>query len=467
MSRPLTALDFGRLDAESDPNLLDYFLETGVIRGLVARGNHLVVGRKGTGKTALFRHLAANLKSSEVVELDLMEYVFELHKGIVDKGVPQSLAYTTSWKLLIYTAMYLKLRGRMISGDVKKGDEALAKIGLGPNSAGLKGIVHWFKRVKRMDLPALEGIFSGGGLELDSPEQGFLSMETAEAIDILESLLVEAIRTTPTTVLIDRLDDAWDGSDSSRNIIGGAIKATRDVYIALGRPSPAPVISFLRTDLWEKVSFNDKNKMSQDTVYLDWSEDQLSDVVDLRIQRSVESPAGRGWEEAFTTAEMRNRASAKKYILKRTLGRPRDAIAFAIYSAQERSDESLPIAPEDIYNAESRYSKHVLDELKDELDYHVADFTAIVNSLKALRTRSFTIDRWKEVTAANNLSEGQAMSALEQLFEASAVGMHSTGGSTGGSRTVYRYQDRHLRSLESETHQVHLALVKELGLRDR
>src|SRR5690606_22767459 len=140
-------------------------------------------------------------------------------------------------------------------------------------------------------------------------------------------------------------------------------------------------------------SFNDKNKMSQDTVYLDWSEDQLSDVVDLRIQRSVESPAGRGWEEAFTTAEMRNRASAKKYILKRTLGRPRDAIAFAIYSAQERSDESLPIAPEDIYNAESRYSKHVLDALKDELDYHVADFTAIVNSLKALRTRSFTIDR--------------------------------------------------------------------------
>lgn len=123
------------------------------------------------------------------------------------------------------------------------------------------------------------------------------------------------------------------------------------------------MVLFLRTDLWEKLSFNDRNKMSQDIIYLDWSADELSGVIDRRIASSAGVPEGRGWETVFTTAEMRNRASARTYMLKRTLGRPRDIVAFAGFALKEaQSSGHDRIEGDDIYAAERRYSKHVLDE---------------------------------------------------------------------------------------------------------
>jgi hypothetical protein len=83
-----------------------------------------------------------------------------------------------------------------------------------------------------------------------------------------------------------------------------------------------------------------------------------------------------------------------------------------------------------------------------------------------LRKRNFMPDDWVTACKENGLPKAEADKALEQLFEASAVGIHGAGGAQGGSQTTYRYQDRHLRSRPDATHQVHLALVRELGLKD-
>ncbi len=461
----LQVVDFGRLDAETDPNLLSYFLITGTVTE-AADGAQLVIGRKGAGKTALFKHLAATLPT-RVIELDLVDYVFELHKGLTDVGLSAERAYTSSWRLLIYAAIFGELRTDMGRRNRVYGDNALRSIGLSSNASGLRRMAEWLKRVRRVDLPSVEGVAGLGGLELAEPEVGALSIETATAIDTLEKLLKDQLGRTPVTVLLDRLDDAWTGSADSAHLIGGAVRATRDVSIAMAQSGPAPVVTFLRTDLWERLSFNDKNKMSQDIIYLDWQPDQLAEVVDLRIRTSLGTSPGTGWSKVFTQAEMRQRASARTYILKRTLGRPRDIIAFSIFARRAAlTSGHSQIEAGDIYEAEQRYSKHVLDELRDEVERHVRDFTLVVNSLKSLRNRSFTIPEWTAATAANGLNEADAKVALGQLFEASAVGIHRAGGAAGGSGTTYRYQDRHLRSLDDATHQVHLALVRELGLRD-
>jgi len=51
----LAAVDFGVLDAESEKNLSGYFVDTGVLAKLASGQKHFVIGRKGSGKTALFR----------------------------------------------------------------------------------------------------------------------------------------------------------------------------------------------------------------------------------------------------------------------------------------------------------------------------------------------------------------------------------------------------------------------------
>jgi hypothetical protein len=227
------------------------------------------------------------------------------------------------------------------------------------------------------------------------------------------------------------------------------------------------VVTFLRSDLWDRISFNDRNKMSQDTVFLDWSSDQLADVIALRVAVSLSVPREDAWATAFTTDEMRQRARARTYITKRTLGRPRDIVAFATFARDVALTEGHDIIEaSDIYDAEPRFSRHVFDELKDEMDRHVVDFSAVTNTLKALRQRTFQYEAWFTAAKANGLHMRDARAALDALFEASIVGIHTTGGSGGGSGTVYRYEDRHLQPREDSTMQVHLALVKELGLTD-
>lgn len=152
----------------------------------------------------------------------------------------------------------------------------------------------------------------------------------------------------PITVLVDRLDDAWDGSEDSLQLIAGAARAARRLADDLKQDGAAPAIVFLRTDLWERVPLNDKNKLVQDTVTLDWSDAK-------RISKTANLPKGEGWNSVFTTEKMRQGTSAQRYILKRTMGRPRDVVAFAIYTFETaRKNDHMRISKEDIYQAEVR-----------------------------------------------------------------------------------------------------------------
>lgn len=463
----LGRIDFGRFDAESDPNILDYFLVTGTARQ-AAEGAQLVIGRKGSGKTALFRHLSDRLAvQGRVIDLDLAEYVFRVHRGLIEQGLGRSFAYTSSWRLLILTAMYLEVRKSLGWQTRRAGDAALRTLGLGPNSGPFRAMLEWFGRVRRVDLPSIEGLAGLGGIEIAAPDEAALDVTSAAALTELEKIVGEASRAEPITVLVDRLDDAWDGSDDSLDLITGAVRATRQIAVRFAQTGPAPVITFLRTDLWEKLSFNDRNKMSQDTIYLDWDVDGLAGVVDRRIHKSGGVPEGDGWDAVFSPQEMRQRMSPKTYITKRTVGRPRDIVAFCTFALREaRSQGRTQIEKPDIYAAEQQYSKHMLEELRDEIEGHVSDYGLVINTLKTIGKRTFSSDEWLSAAANNGLEAADAEEALEQLFEASLVGVHRTGGASGGSGSVFRYQDRHLRSSPDALLQVHLAFVRELGLRD-
>ena len=450
---------------KGDDRLLDYFLETGTTKK-AATGTQLVIGRKGSGKTALFRHLSATLKGT-VVELDLSEYVFQAHKSLKDDGIPPALAYTTSWRLVIAVAMFGGAQKEMSFWRRRRAKKILKRIGFGSNKSAFGEMVEWLKRVRRLDLPSISGIAAMGGLELGDERTGLIDVETVRLLDELEELLAEASKTSPITVLLDRLDDAWGGSEESLRLIVGAVRASRHFAARFSQSGPAPVVVFLRTDLWEKLTFNDKNKSGQVTIYLDWRKEELAEVVARRIRKSTNAE-DQGWSTIFTNEEMRQRASAQTYILKRTLGRPRDVVAFASFALDEaRQSGRHRIEKVDIYAAERKYSKHALDELRDEIDEHVSSFSQVIDALKRLGRRSFTAEEWESASAESGLLPADAKTALDQLFEASAVGILQAGGSTGGSATRFKYQDRFLRSAPDATLQVHLAFVRELSLTDR
>jgi hypothetical protein len=462
----LQRVDFGRFDAETDEKLLDYFVQTGTASETTT-GKSLVVGRKGSGKTALFRYVAATAPG-HIVELDLENYVFQVHRHLKESGVTDALAYTSSWRVVIGVAAYVKIRSSLGFAKRRRGDRLLRQVGAGPDKASLGAILDWLKRVRKVKLPSIPSIADLGTLELSEGSEKVIDNSTSQFLERIEELIIDSCRRTPISILIDRLDDAWDGNLESLRLVAGAIRAARHYRVKLPQTGFAPVIVFLRTDLWDKIEFNDKNKVSQDTIYLDWAEEELEKVVDARIQKSAGVPEGEGWSTVFTTDEMRQRASARRYMLKRTLGRPRDIIAFSALARSVAINAGhTRIERPDIYEAEVQYSRHLVDELRDEIGEHIPDFATVINAIKSLRARTFTLTDWGVAAESSGIDQADRERVLDQLFEASAVGVHRAGGSQGGSSTVFRYQDRFLKATESGTLQVHLGLVKELGLTDR
>lgn len=461
----LESIDFGRLDAEQDDNLLEYFIDVGTASDAL-HGKYLVIGRKGAGKTALFKHVAALAKGT-VVEMDLEDYVFQAHRRLVDQGVSPAFAYAASWRFALAISMFVEARRSMTWTQQLRGRRILRKIGAGPNKGPLAALFGWLGRVRKIELPSVPGIAQLGGFELGEEREKFFDASTANHLDSLEKILATHVRSHPITALVDRLDDAWDGSEESLRLIGGAARAARYFSAKLIQDGPAPVLIFLRTDLWERIAFNDKNKFVQDTVYLDWPDAELARVIDRRIHKTAGVPEGEGWATAFTTERMRQQTSALRYMTKRVLGRPRDIVAFSMFAREVAlANGHTVIDSQDIYDAEIRYSRHVVDELRDEIGDHVPSMVNVINALKALERRTFVLAAWQDAAVRSGIQEGDAESVLDQLFEASVVGVLRAGGGGGGSRTVYRYQDRFLRATETGSLQVHPAFTKELGLTD-
>ena len=123
---------------------------------------------------------------------------------------------------------------------------------------------------------------------------------------------------------------------------------------------------------------------------------------------------------------------------------------------------------DDIYEAEGQYSRHIMEELRDEIGKHVSDFDVVMNALRALKVRTFKRDSWTSTAERFDMREEDSSRILKLLFESGAIGLVQSGGSRGGSTTVYHYEGRVVQIDEPGAQlQVHPALTKELGLTEK
>lgn len=459
-------LDFGRLDAESDRSILNYFVQTGSVEE-IKEGKYLVLGRKGSGKTAIFKYLEKEEHTKDnVVSLDLKEYPYAAHKMLKENGMTDDNAHTLSWIFLIVliSIKFLDIKDKLSRKERKVLNNALKVMG---KYSSLNSVFTWIKRVKKWDLKILG---SGAGLEISDSMDDSLSVHMHEFIEQGINVLNSYYNSSgnPVTVLIDGIDDSWDGEESTKNFIIGSLRAVRNLYSELDRTkSMAPAVMFLRTDIWDSINFNDKNKYMQDAVKLNWSDENLVSVVEARAKYSI-GKSDIGWVEIFETgAPIRNRRDSKGYILSRTMGRPRDILSFSRLALNKAQELNHPIIKNsDITDVELEYSEHIYNELENEYKLNGNWFKNFEKIVQKINKRSFSMDEWvgKSEEVDGNF---EYKKVFDTLFNVSVIGVIQKGGSTGGSKHVYRYNSPRLKYDEKTTFTFHPAIVKYLGLRDR
>ncbi|MGS1077877.1 P-loop ATPase, Sll1717 family [Pseudoxanthomonas beigongshangi] len=469
---------FGDVAAEDDA-ILDYFLSTEAAKKLETRESFLVLGRKGSGKTALVRHFSESGTFGLARSLNLRGYPWNVHAQRIDAGASQIEAYVASWRYLICVELSALL---LSAGYAKASSESkvLTQF-LNDNYGGVSPDLGVLLRPKELKLskasfePTVLGNKLGSvslerspkdtnfGIELDALSKSILG----NVVSLAERIGVDAL-----SLHIDELDHGLAHlDDSKRLMLVGLILAVRSLRIETrgSRASINPVI-YLRSDLWEELDFSDKNKISQThTVNIEWNEHSLKALVDERVSARIASRAN--WDDIIDSDLMRGSQPKWNHILARTFLRPRDVIKYlneALYEAKARNDNPLLYKNKDIVDAREAYSSYLKKELDDEILPHWPYWEEALQACSAISTITFEKSAFiSEYNARRSeRNETGIDEALELLYSFSVIGYERRSG-YGGSSWAFHYSDPQAGWDRSATRfKVHLGLKEYAKLRE-
>lgn len=500
-------INFGKVSAERDENLAEYFYDNGVLRNIISSPlSFLILGRKGAGKTAVFKYLTE--KSQEylsendiLVSLSFDDYNWNIHSLLQNNEKADSLSYRQSWKfiILIETVKAIKSwyskNNLSAPKEIEKAHKLLEKLFdspiptiyqiIGTKLLSLSGL-----KLPKAGLDLEEGSFDS--MELNAGEITFdevkknnsLQQHLSENIQNIISLLEKALYTQKNSnlkvfICFDRVDEAWDevSYESSRKVIAGLVNAC-DALTSHYKGFLRPIV-FLREDIFEVLSLNDSNKLREDCgQLLHWNKTSIQKLVLSRVNFFAHLNSVKifnNLEEIFEKREMRQRAKPLNYILKRTMMRPRDLIAFfnQIVDAMKDKREdpfsdltytSEVIDSECIYEAEPGYSDYLRKEIIDEWG---VQYPMIGDLLSSLQNNSFTnftqSDLFNELIKIKpELTMVEMIDHLRFLFDNSIIGFKLGQSTEWKFKCFYPAQG----FISSPEYRVHEGLVRALNLKE-
>ena len=441
-------MSFGDVAAEDDA-VLDYFLTTDAVTRIKSGDVFLVLGRKGAGKTALVRHFAEGSGKGVSRSLNLGGYPWAVHAQRIDRGASDVEAYVSSWRYLIAVQLAAVALSR-VKDEADENARAIRQF-LNDNYGGeALGIDEVLRPTKlRLSSMSFEPTVFGcklGAVALDR-KAGDLKLGTE--LDALSDLLITATVKlarklgAPSLMLhFDELDQGISTLTEERaRMLAGLVLAVRSVRQKYREGIPVKPVIYLRSDLWDKLAFSDKNKISERlALRLEWDSDSLLELVTARLRAKLGSEAR--WD-SITSVEASRSNTKWGFILSRTFLRPRDVIRFlnsALGQAQRRDDEPLVLNNQDVINARESYSAYLKAELDDEIMAHWPQWEEALQACSAISTMTFQRDQFEEEygrrrSTANGMTADEA---LETLFRFSVIGYERRSG-YGGSSWAFQY----------------------------
>jgi hypothetical protein len=500
-------IDVGKVSAERDANLSKYFYDNGILAQVIANpAAFLILGRKGAGKTAVFKYLTENplqyIKSEDIlVPLSLEDYNWKVHQLLESQESAASLAFKQSWRfvLLVETVRAVAERARDRNTPLPNQLKAAAMLLERLFDQPLPGLTVIIGRkllgLSKLKLPK-GGIdlstgdvgsveVAGGEVEFSEVEQSTdlrsaLSSNIERVIDCLSNAVDECESLGGNVyICFDRVDEAWDevSVELSKRVIAGLIGAADSIshrYDGVVRP-----IIFLREDIFSVLPLNDANKLREDCgSLLKWDKASLEKLLLQRINyfgslKSVSRVSS--IDLLFEKKEMRQRTRPFSYLLKRSMMRPRDLISFMsriIDTTKEKAND--PFAAEDyiakdcfetevIYEAEPGYSEWLKEELFDEWKAQYPIIRDLLNAIQNLGSTNFRAeDLRKHINASSAAGNGKFIDALRFLFENSIIGFKTGASSIWKFKCFYPSQG----FVESDEYHVHDGLVRALNLKE-
>jgi hypothetical protein len=368
----LEQVDLGDLAAENEIiGLESYFVSTG--QANVARHGRarLVVGRKGSGKTAIFysvREEVFRRRTHIVLDLKPEGHQFTQLREAVSERLGAGLAEHTM--VAFWNYMLLAELARKITDDWQ----------LARRDSDLLAAYTRVQEVYERHNPGFEADFSqrllweanriaetlGGTPVQDIGPKLTEIIFSGDLRELNEVVADYLVRKESVWLLIDNLDKGWPIRGSTEMdilIVRGLLEATRKIQRQLeDRDIEFHCLVFLRTDIYEHLVRLTPDKGKDTAIRLDWDDPELfAEIIGQRIRASTDL-TGTG-RELWADLSISHLAAEDtfNYVVDRTLMRPRDLLLFArklVEIAVNRGHST--IEADDIPFAERQYSEDML-----------------------------------------------------------------------------------------------------------
>ena len=117
----LSQIDFGDIDGSGEPKLDQYFLDNDYWNRVVEKKTFFVIGRKGTGKSSIYRMIGeqAAKKGVLIENKDFGDFPFERLLKLDDDNFAKPNQYQSIWENLI-----LNIFAKMLSDNPIPEDES-------------------------------------------------------------------------------------------------------------------------------------------------------------------------------------------------------------------------------------------------------------------------------------------------------------------------------------------------------
>ena len=405
-------IEWGPDEARGDKNLNRYFVSIPEYHDILNGKFRYIIGRKGTGKTAICENIELFASSNPLWFTDflsLRDLPLSIVRDLRDRSYRDKSQFVPVWTFLILVALarlVLKDQGALPADAVRE-LEAFFKCNF-PHAA-----YSFSDTLKTLEEKKAKIGVVASWLNLDAEKgngrESFAEVHYQKASQMILDTLKKIQSDSVYFIFMDELDEGYRGGDQSlRLILLALLRATEHLSLVFQeRGIKFRPILVLRSDIYDRLEDNDLNKLDDYVVRLRWHSQSTGGystrkLVDARIRASLTIPlTENAWESVVINSDPMMPDKIKdlwSYIANRTFERPRDILKFLKECHKIRSAGKLGWT--EIKEAEFAYSRWFMNELRDEIHSHLSVWKEAVQCISKMGKRTFyTGDLAKEVSS--------------------------------------------------------------------
>jgi len=468
--------DEWNLDAKNE-EIAKYFYSYDDIASIIRGRKCFVIGRKGSGKTAICEHIIeSKAYNTSSTKLSFKNFPFNRLYSLEDKAYTRPNQFITLWKLLIYCRICEMMRDNC--GLPDEITIKLHKVFPKRNITSLSNEINTYINALSIGTLGVNAEVGFGKQEKDK------KIDWIEAVELLEQFVIENCTKGHTYfVVFDELDEDYnvtglkDRRDEYFMLLTSLFKAVQYVKATFRKAKLdiLPIV-FLRDDIYKLIQDADKNKWRDFEVSLNWTMPEIKRLIAYRLAKvlnkdPIDCDFDTLWKVIATPVvnyggSQRKTISTIDYISFSTLNRPRDFVCFIKLCCKEAiKRRENRISASVIHQIDREFSSSFRGELKDEIAPLIPQIDEVFSMISRMHKMIVPQDEFRteldKLICSNNISDLTVDKIIQILFDFSVIGNIAK---VGNIRKYFKYTHSNMTWNNQEAVVIHRGLFKSLHL---